>query len=185
MSPVFRGTTVLAVRRGGTVALGGDGQVTLGDTVIKGRASKVRTLAEASVLAGFAGSTADAFTLFERFESKLSERAGGLVRAAVGLAKDWRSDKILRHLEAMLVVADGRHTLLISGRGDVLEPEHDIAAVGSGAGYARAAARALYEHTDMDAEAIVREALSIAAEQCIYTNDQITVLTLAAEDAKQ
>jgi len=174
----MRGTTILAVRRDGQVALGGDGQVTLGDTVIKASARKVRPLAGGSILAGFAGSTADAFTLFERFEACLSERSGGLVRAAVSLAKEWRSDKVLRHLEAMLVVADTDTLLLVSGRGDVVEPEYDIASVGSGSGFARAAARALMANTQMDARSVVKASLAIAAEQCIYTNDSVQVLTL-------
>ena len=174
----MRGTTILAVRRGDLVAVGGDGQVTLGDSVIKSGARKVRTLGDGKVIAGFAGSTADAFTLFERFEARLAERPGSLSRAAVSLAQEWRQDKILRHLEAMLVVADSKETLLISGRGDVLQPEHEIASVGSGSGFARAAARALTSHTDLGAEQIVRAALGIAAEQCIYTNDSLTVLTM-------
>lgn len=174
----IRSTTVLCVRRDGCVALGGDGQVTVGNMVMKGTAKKVRTLAEGAVLAGFAGTSADAFTLFQRFEAKLSEYAGGLTRAAVELAKDWRTDKYLRNLEALLTVADAEHSLLISGTGDVIEPDDGILAIGSGGPMAQAAARALVGHTDQDAETIVRTALEIAADICIYTNREITVLTL-------
>jgi len=171
---VFQGTTILSVRQGRHVVIGGDGQVSLGDTILKGNACKVRKLYQQEVLAGFAGGTADAFTLFERFEAKLEEHRGNLLRAAVELAKDWRTDRILRRLEAMLVVADQEHSLIISGTGDVIEPEHDIIAIGSGGAYARAAARALSEETSLDPEAIVRRALSIAAEICVYTNDKLT-----------
>jgi ATP-dependent HslUV protease subunit HslV len=170
MTEVFHGTTILSVRRGASVALGGDGQVTLGSVVIKATARKVRRLHGDRVLAGFAGATADAFTLFERFEAKLDKHQGHLQRAAVELAKDWRSDRVLRRLEAMLAVADVTASLVITGSGDVLEPEHGIVAIGSGGPYAQAAARALLEHTQLPAAAIVKEALTIAGELCIYTN---------------
>ncbi|HTO49474.1 MAG TPA: ATP-dependent protease subunit HslV [Burkholderiales bacterium] len=174
----FHGTTILSVRRGATVALGGDGQVTLGNIVIKAGARKVRRLYQDRILAGFAGGTADAFTLFERFEAKLDKHQGNLVRSAVELAKDWRTDRILRRLEAMLAVADRTSSLIITGAGDVLEPEHGLIAIGSGGPYAQAAARALLESTELDAEAIVRRSLAIAAELCIYTNQNIVVETL-------
>ena len=174
----FHGTTILSVRRGATVALGGDGQVTLGNIVIKAGARKVRRLYQDRILAGFAGGTADAFTLFERFEAKLDKHQGNLVRSAVELAKDWRTDRILRRLEAMLAVADRTSSLIITGAGDVLEPEHGLIAIGSGGPYAQAAARALLESTELDAEAIVRRSLAIAAELCIYTNQNIVVDTL-------
>src|SRR2546425_12094447 len=170
MTDDFHATTILSVRRGASVALGGDGQVTLGNVVIKATARKVRRLYSDRVLAGFAGATADAFTLFERFEAKLDKHQGQLQRAAVELAKDWRSDRILRRLEAMLAVADASTSLVITGSGDVLEPEHGIVAIGSGSAYTQAAARALLEHTAPSAEAIVKEALTIAGELCIYTN---------------
>lgn len=169
----MRGTTVLVVRRNGKVAMGGDGQVTIGETVIKHTAKKVRKLFQGKVLAGFAGSTADAFTLFERFEKKLEQYHGNLSRAAVELAKDWRTDRVLRRLEALMTVADMEKMFLISGTGDVLEPEEDILAIGSGGSYARAAAEALIDHTQMSATEVVKEALSIAARICVYTNDQI------------
>jgi ATP-dependent HslUV protease subunit HslV len=175
MTQDFHGTTILSVRRGASVALGGDGQVTLGNVVVKATARKVRRLYGDRVLAGFAGATADAFTLFERFEAKLDKHQGQLQRAAVELAKDWRSDRILRRLEAMLAVADASTSLVITGSGDVLEPEHGIVAIGSGGAYAQAAARALLEHTELNAEAIVRQALSIAGELCIYTNQNLFV----------
>jgi ATP-dependent HslUV protease subunit HslV len=175
----FHGTTILSVRRGAAVALGGDGQVTLGNIVIKAGARKVRRLYQDRILAGFAGGTADAFTLFERFEAKLDKHQGNLVRSAVELAKDWRTDRILRRLEAMLAVADRQSSLVITGAGDVLEPEHGLIAIGSGGPYAQAAARALLESTELDAEAIVRRALAIAAELCIYTNQNVVVETLA------
>ena len=175
----FHGTTILSVRREGAVALGGDGQVTLGQVVIKASARKVRRLYHERVLAGFAGATADAFTLFERFEGKLEKHQGHLTRAAVELAKDWRSDRVLRRLEAMLAVADRTTSLLITGTGDVLEPEYGIVAIGSGGPYAQAAARALLEHSALGAEEIVRQALQIAGEICIYTNQQLTIETLA------
>ena len=171
----FHGTTILAVRRGAAVALGGDGQVTLGNIVIKAGARKVRRLYQDRILAGFAGGTADAFTLFERFEAKLDKHQGNLVRSAVELAKDWRTDRILRRLEAMLAVADRTSSLVITGAGDVLEPEHGLIAIGSGGPYAQAAARALLEATELDAESIVRRSLGIAAELCIYTNQNIVV----------
>jgi ATP-dependent HslUV protease subunit HslV len=171
----FHGTTILAVRRRSLVVVGGDGQVSLGDSVLKGNARKVRTLHGGKVIAGFAGGTADAFTLFERFEGQLEKYSGQLLRAAVELAKEWRTDRALRRLEAMLVIADRTHLLLVSGTGDVLEPEDDILAIGSGGGYARAAARALLAHTDMDARAVVEASLRIAAGICVYTNDQLTI----------
>jgi ATP-dependent HslUV protease subunit HslV len=175
----FEGTTILSVRRGSQVAIGGDGQVTLGNVVIKATARKVRRLYQDRILAGFAGGTADAFTLFERFEAKLEKHQGNLVRSAVELAKDWRTDRILRRLEAMLAVADRESSLIITGAGDVLEPELGIAAIGSGGAYAQAAARALLEHTELASEAIVRQSLSIAGDICIYTNQNFTIETLA------
>jgi ATP-dependent HslUV protease subunit HslV len=174
----FDGTTILSVRRGSQVAIGGDGQVTLGNIVIKATARKVRRLYQERILAGFAGGTADAFTLFERFEAKLEKHQGNLVRSAVELAKDWRTDRILRRLEAMLAVADRESSLIITGAGDVLEPEWGIAAIGSGGAYAQSAARALLEHTDLAPEAIVRESLSIAGDICIYTNKNFTIEVL-------
>jgi ATP-dependent HslUV protease subunit HslV len=168
------GTTILSVRRGATVAMGGDGQVTLGNTIMKGNARKVRRLYGGKVLAGFAGGTADAFTLFERFEGKL-EKYGNLTRAAIELAKDWRSDRALRRLEALLCVADPSASLVISGNGDVIEPEHDIMAIGSGGPFAQAAARALYENTDLGAREIVERAMAIAADTCIYTNRNLVI----------
>jgi ATP-dependent HslUV protease, peptidase subunit HslV len=174
----FYGTTILSVRRDGTVALGGDGQVTLGNVVIKATARKVRRLYGERILAGFAGATADAFTLFERFEAKLEKHQGQLQRAAVELAKDWRSDRVLRRLEAMLVVADADTSLVITGSGDVLEPEHGIVAIGSGGAYAQAAARALLEHTNLTAADIVKQALTIAGDLCIYTNQNHVIEVL-------
>jgi len=174
----YHGTTILSVRRGNSVALGGDGQVTLGQVVIKGGARKVRRLYQDRILAGFAGGTADAFTLFERFEAKLDKHQGNLMRAAVELAKDWRTDRILRRLEAMLAVADREHALVITGIGDVLEPEHGIVAIGSGGPYAQAAARALLEATQLPAREIVERALGIAADICIYTNHQRAIEVL-------
>lgn len=168
------GTTILAVRRNGAVAVGGDGQVTLGNTVMKGNARKVRRLYHDSVLAGFAGGTADAFTLFERFEAKL-DKYGNLTRAAIELAKDWRSDRYLRRLEALLLVADRENLFVISGNGDVVEPEHDVAAIGSGGSFALAAARALVEGSQLDARSIVERALNIAADICIYTNRNLVI----------
>jgi len=174
----FHGTTIVAVRRAGKVALGGDGQVTLGNVVIKAGARKVRRLYQDRILAGFAGGTADAFTLFERFEAKLDKHQGNLMRSAVELAKDWRTDRILRRLEAMLAVADRTTSLIITGAGDVLEPEHGLIAIGSGGPYAQAAARGLLDETELDAETIVRKSLLIAAELCIYTNQNIVVEVL-------
>ncbi|MDE2120813.1 MAG: ATP-dependent protease subunit HslV [Betaproteobacteria bacterium] len=174
----YHGTTILSVRRGSRVALGGDGQVTLGNVVIKASARKVRKLHDQRVLAGFAGGTADAFTLFERFEAKLQEHHGQLVRAAVELAKDWRSDRALRRLEAMLAVADASASLIITGNGDVLEPEQGILAIGSGGAYAQAAARALLENTELPARDIVERSLHIAADLCIYTNHELRIETL-------
>ncbi len=170
----FHGTTIVCVRRSGRVALGGDGQVTLGDKVMKGNARKVRVLREGKVLAGFAGSTADAFTLFEFFEKKLDQH-GKLNRAAIELAKDWRTDRMLRRLEALLCVADKEHSLLISGTGDVIEPERDLLAIGSGGAYAQAAAQALLDNTKLGARSIVEKALEIAGEICIYTNRSVTI----------
>lgn len=174
------GTTILGVRRGGVVAIGGDGQVSLGNTVMKANARKVRALSGGKVLGGFAGGTADAFTLFERFEGKL-EKFGNLTRAAIELAKDWRSDRYLRRLEALLLVGDTTKLFVISGNGDVIEPEHDLVAIGSGGPYAQAAARALIENTDLDARSIVERALNIAADICVYTNRHLTIETLPAE----
>ena len=171
----IHGTTILSVRRGDRVALGGDGQVSLGNTVMKGNARKVRRLYKEQVLAGFAGGTADAFTLFERFEAKLEKHQGNLTRSAVELAKDWRTDRLLRRLEAMLIVADRAASLIISGQGDVIEPEAGILAIGSGGPYAQAAARALLEHTELDARAIVEKALGIAADICVFTNRHLTI----------
>jgi ATP-dependent HslUV protease, peptidase subunit HslV len=166
----YHGTTILSVRRGERVALGGDGQVTLGSIVVKASAKKVRRLYNGQVLAGFAGGTADAFTLFERFEAKLEKHQGNLLRSAVELAKDWRSDRILRRLEAMLAVADKTSSLIITGNGDVLEPEHGIVAIGSGGAYAQSAAQALYDNTDLPPEIVIKKALEIAGNICIYTN---------------
>jgi ATP-dependent HslUV protease subunit HslV len=177
MEPVH-GTTILSVRRGEQVALGGDGQVTMGAVVVKSSARKVRRLHGDRVLAGFAGATADAFTLFERFEAKLDKHQGQLQRAAVELAKDWRADRILRRLEAMLAVADTSASLIISGNGDVLEPEYGILAIGSGGAYAQAAARALLEHTELPAIDIVKQSLAIAGDICIYTNQNHVIETL-------
>ena len=171
----LHGTTILSVRRGAAVALGGDGQVTLGQVVLKGGARKVRRLYQDRILAGFAGGTADAFTLFERFEGKLDKHQGNLMRAAVELAKDWRTDRVLRRLEAMLAVADKEHSLIITGAGDVLEPEYGILAIGSGGPYAQAAARALLENTQASPRDIVEKALAIAGDICIYTNHSIAI----------
>ena len=177
----FHGTTILSVRRDGRVAVGGDGQVTLGDKVMKGNARKVRRLANGQVLAGFAGGTADAFTLFDFFEKKL-EQYGNLTRAAIELAKDWRTDRMLRRLEALLCVADRDKSLLISGNGDVVEPEHDLVAIGSGGAYAQAAALALLENTPLGAREIVAKSLAIAGDICIYTNAQIVIEELDAAE---
>src|SRR5687767_15866527 len=174
----FHGTTILSVRRGQNVALGGDGQVTLGQVVLKGGARKVRRLYQDRILAGFAGGTADAFTLFERFEAKLDKHQGNLMRSAVELAKDWRTDRILRRLEAMLAVADKERSLIITGVGDVVEPELGIVAIGSGGAYAQSAARALLENTQFSPKDIVDKALSIAGDICIYTNQQRTIEVL-------
>ncbi len=174
-SPVFHGTTILSVRRGNQVAMGGDGQVTLGNIVMKASARKVRRLYREQVLAGFAGATADAFTLFERFEAKLEKHQGHLLRSAVELTKDWRTDRVLRRLEAMLAVADRETSLIITGNGDVLEPELGIVAIGSGGAYAQAAARALLEHTQMTPAEIVKQSLAIAGDLCIYTNQNHVV----------
>jgi len=171
----YRGTTILAVRRHGKVVIGGDGQVTLGNTVMKGNARKVRRLYKDRVIAGFAGGTADAFTLFERFEGKLEKHQGNLTRAAVEMAKDWRTDRVLRRLEALLIVADGTATLMITGNGDVIEPEHDLIAIGSGGPFAQSAALALYQNTELDARSIVEKSLGIAAGICIYTNGNLTI----------
>ncbi|OWT74920.1 MULTISPECIES: ATP-dependent protease subunit HslV [unclassified Achromobacter] len=166
----FHATTIVCVRRGKRVALGGDGQVTLGNIVIKGTARKIRRLYHDKVLAGFAGATADAFTLQERFEAKLEKHQGHLMRAAVELTRDWRTDRVLRRLEAMLIVADENNTLVLTGNGDVLEPEHGLAAIGSGGAYAQSAARALLDNTDLPPEVIVKKSLEVAGELCIYTN---------------
>jgi ATP-dependent HslUV protease subunit HslV len=174
----FHGTTILSVRRGASVALGGDGQVTLGNVVVKGGAKKIRRLYHDKILAGFAGGTADAFTLFERFEGKLDKHQGNLMRSAVELAKDWRTDRVLRRLEAMLAVADKEHSLIITGLGDVLEPELGIVAIGSGGPYAQAAARALLENSEQSPREIVDKALAIAADICIYTNHQRSIEVL-------
>jgi len=174
----FRGTTILSARRGQTVALGGDGQVTLGNIVIKSGARKVRRLYHDRILAGFAGGTADAFTLFERFEAKLEKHQGNLLRSAVELAKDWRTDRVLRRLEAMLAVADRETSLIITGMGDVLEPEFGLIAIGSGGPYAQSAARALLENTALAPKDIVAKSLGIAADICIYTNQQLVIETL-------
>ena len=174
----FHGTTILSVRRGNRLALGGDGQVTLGNIVIKSSARKVRRLYQERILAGFAGGTADAFTLFERFEAKLEKHQGNLLRSAVELAKDWRTDRMLRRLEAMLAVADRENSLIITGMGDVLEPEYGIVAIGSGGAYAQAAARALLENTELGPAEIVKKALTIAGDLCIYTNQSHTIESL-------
>lgn len=177
--PQWHGTTILCVRKNGRVVIGGDGQVSAGGTILKGNARKVRPLADGKVIAGFAGATADALSLFERLEQKLERFPGQLARACVELAKDWRTDRALRRLEAMLIVADVRETFLITGAGDVLDPEHPVIAVGSGGNYALAAGRALYAHLD-DAEAIVRQSMEIAADICVYTNRNLTVEQLSA-----
>jgi len=176
----FHATTIVAVRRDGRAAMAGDGQVTLGQTIVKGSARKVRKLAEGRILAGFAGATADAFTLLDRFEAKLKSHQHNLARAAVELAKDWRTDRYLRKLEAMLIVMDGGSTLLLSGTGDVVEPDHGVVAIGSGGNYALAAARALLEHSQLSAADVARESLRIAGEICVYTNDSITLEELTS-----
>ncbi len=180
----YRGTTILSARRAGKVVIGGDGQVSMGDTVMKGNARKVRRLHHDKVIAGFAGGTADAFTLFERFEAKLEKHQGNLVRSAVELAKDWRTDRMLRRLEALLAVADHSSSLIISGNGDVIEPEHDLMAIGSGGPYAQAAARAMLENTELDALSIVEKSLAIAADICVYTNHNLTIEELTPEQGK-
>jgi ATP-dependent HslUV protease subunit HslV len=174
--PKIRATTILAVRRNGAVALGGDGQVTVGETVMKAKANKVRAIGDGKLLAGFAGSAADALTLFEKYEEKLQRYPGNLPRAAVELAKEWRSDKVLRRLEALLVVANAQHGFVISGNGELIEPDDGILAIGSGGSYALAAARALAQNTDLSAADIMRRSLEIAGEICVYTNTNITVL---------
>jgi ATP-dependent HslUV protease, peptidase subunit HslV len=174
----YHGTTILSVRRGNVVAIGGDGQVTLGNIVVKASARKVRKLYKDQVLAGFAGATADAFTLFERFEAKLEKHQGQLARAAIELTKDWRTDRVLRRLEAMLAVADRTTSLIITGNGDVLEPEQGIVAIGSGGAYAQAAAKALIDHTDLPPAEVIKKALTIAGDLCIYTNQTHTIETL-------
>ena len=176
----FRGTTIVSVRRDGVVAIAGDGQVSMGNTVMKGNAKKVRPLAGGRVIAGFAGGTADAFTLFELFESKL-EQYGNLTRAAIELAKDWRTDRRLRRLEALLCVADAESSFIISGNGDVIEPEHDLMAIGSGGPYAQAAALALLQNTELDAASVVEKALNIAGDICVYTNQNIVIEQLPAK----
>lgn len=174
----YKGTTILAVLKDGVLAFGGDGQVTLGDQIIKTRAVKIRKLSSHPILGGFAGHTADAFTLFERFEARLDSASGNITRAAVELAKDWRTDKVLRRLQAMLLVGTNEKILIISGQGDVLEPDEPVTAIGSGAVMAISAAKALYRHTDLSSAEIVQKALEIAAEQCVYTNSQIVVEVL-------
>ena len=174
----IHGTTILGVRRNGLIALGGDGQVTFGETVIKSGALKIRRLHNETILAGFAGATADAFALFEKFEGKLEEYSGNMSRAVVELAKDWRTDKVLRHLEAMLVIMDKKHSYIVSGEGDVIEPDDDVIAIGSGAPYALAAARAYMDGTKLSAAKIVEKSLRIASSICIYTNDKITLMEL-------
>ncbi len=176
--PEYHATTVLAVRRDGRVAMGGDGQVTMGDTVVKGSARKVRALKDGAILAGFAGAVADAFTLFEKLEEKLERYPGNMTRAVVELAKDWRMDRYLRRLDALLAVADAEHLFLVSGTGDVIQPDDDIVAIGSGGSFALAAARALKEHSELDAPLVVRRSLEIAGDICIYTNRDIVVLEL-------
>jgi len=172
---MIKGTTILCVRRNGMVAIGGDGQVTMGNTILKHNAKKIRKMFDEKVLAGFSGATADALTLFEKFEGKLESYRGNITRAAVELAKDWRTDKVLRRLEALLIIADSEHTFIISGTGDVLEPEEGIAAIGSGGPFAQAAARALYENTSLSAKEIVEKSMKITSDICIYTNENITI----------
>ncbi|MEO5702325.1 MAG: ATP-dependent protease subunit HslV [Gammaproteobacteria bacterium] len=177
----FRGTTILSVRRNGSVVIGGDGQVSMGNTIMKGNARKVRRLYHDQVIAGFAGGTADAFTLFERFEAKLEKHQGNLTRSAVELAKDWRTDRMLRRLEALLAVADKTTSLIISGNGDVIEPENNLMAIGSGGPFAQAAARALLENTQLDARSIVEKSLAVAADICVFTNFNIVIEELTAD----
>jgi ATP-dependent HslUV protease subunit HslV len=180
---MFKATTIVSVRHKGEVALGGDGQVTLADTIVKGHATKTRRLADGKVLAGFAGAAADAITLFERFDAKLSQYKANLQRAAVELAKDWRTDKYLRKLEALLAVCDSEHSLLLSGTGEIVEPDDGIVAIGSGGSYALAAARTLIKNSNLSAEEIVRESLLTAASICVYTNENITIETLASGES--
>ena len=177
-APRPHATTILAVKRGGRIAIGGDGQVTVGDVVMKHSASKVRRIFKDQIVVGFAGAVADAFTLFDKFEAQLEKHQGNLLRASVALAKEWRTDKFLRHLDAMLVAANDRQILLLSGEGEIIEPDDDVTAIGSGGPYAQSAAKALLENTDLGAEEIVRRSLAIAASLCIYTNDQISVEVL-------
>ena len=181
----YHGTTILSVRRGNTVVIGGDGQVSMGNTIMKGNARKVRRLYHDKVVAGFAGGTADAFTLFERFEGKLEKHQGHLTRAAVELAKDWRTDRMLRRLEALLSVADDTASLVISGNGDVIEPEHNVIAIGSGGSFAEAAARALMQNTELGARDICEKALKIASEICVFTNDHFTIEELSTGDVNR
>lgn len=181
----YRGTTILSVRRGNKVVIGGDGQVSMGNTIMKGNARKVRRLYKDKVLAGFAGGTADAFTLFERFEAKLEKHSGQLTRSAVELAKDWRTDRMLRRLEALLLVANEETSLIISGNGDVIEPEYDLMAIGSGGSFAQAAAQALLENTELDARSIVEKGLAIAAGICVYTNKNLTIEELDIPEGEQ
>lgn len=178
----FHGTTIVSIRRNGMVVIGGDGQVTMGHTIMKSNARKVRRLFNNKVLAGFAGGTADAFTLFERFEAKLETHQGNLLRAAVELAKDWRTDRMLRRLEALLAVADMKASLIITGNGDVIEPENNLIAIGSGGPYAKSAAQALLENTELDARLIVEKSLTIAASTCIYTNQNFTIESLTGAE---
>jgi len=180
----FRGTTILSVRRGNSVVIGGDGQVTLGNTIMKGNARKVRRLASGDVIAGFAGATADAFTLFERFEGMLEKHHGNLTRAAVEMAKDWRTDRMLRKLEALLAIADSKDSLIISGNGDVIQPEQDLMAIGSGGPFAQSAAKALLDNTELSAREIVEKSLGIAGDICIYTNHNHTIEELVSEEKK-
>ena len=177
----FHGTTILSIRRNGKVVIGGDGQVSMGNTIMKGNARKVRRLYSDRVIAGFAGATADAFTLFERFEGKLEKHSGNLIRAAVEMAKDWRTDKVLRRLEALMAVADAKASLILSGNGDVIEPENNLMAIGSGGSFAQAAARALVENTKLSARRIVEKGLSVAADICVYTNKNFTIEELDSE----
>lgn len=178
----YRGTTILSIRRNKKVVIGGDGQVSMGNTIMKGNARKVRRLYNDKVIAGFAGGTADAFTLFERFESKLEKHSGNLVRAAVEMAKDWRTDKVLRRLEALMAVADSKASLILTGNGDVIEPENSLMAIGSGGPFAQSAAKALAENTKLSARSIVEKGLSIAADICVYTNHNFTIEELDSED---
>jgi ATP-dependent HslUV protease subunit HslV len=180
----FRGTTIVSVRRGNSVVIGGDGQVTLGNTIMKGNARKVRKLASGDVIAGFAGATADAFTLFERFEGMLEKHHGNLTRAAVEMAKDWRTDRALRKLEALLAIADSKDSLIISGNGDVIQPEQDLIAIGSGGPFAQSAAKALLDNTELSAREIVEKSLNIAGDICIYTNHNQTIEELTSEEKK-